>query len=66
MGGSKQIDRWEKMLKAKTDDLTFRPSFSNKNLWRDEKRETKQLEVMVRSISLKCTYKCSINMVSED
>ena len=45
------------MVKAENDDLTFRPSFSNKNLWRDEKRETKQPEVMARSISLKCTYK---------
>jgi hypothetical protein len=44
------------MVKAENDDLTFRPSFSNKNLWGDEKRETKQPEVMVRSISLKCTY----------
>jgi len=45
------------MVKAGNDDLTLRLSFSNKNFWRDEKSEIKQPEVMVRSISLKCTYK---------
>lgn len=54
------------MFKAGNDNLTSRLLFPNRNLRRDEKRETKKLKAMMRSISPKIHLQVNAGKHGED